>query len=71
MKVDQQEPLLLLLAREQAPASPRPDGERYDNDLDQLVVLDGNTWVCAATRPDRPPQTKKADVERGEDVKGW
>ncbi len=71
MKADLAAPLLLLLAQDQEPAAERPGDERYDDELDQLLVLDGGSWVPAATRPERPPQTKKADLERGEDVKGW
>lgn len=71
MKAEFAAPLLLLLAQEQDVAADRPADERYDDELDQLLVLVGGSWVPAATRPDRPPQTKKADLERGEDVKGW
>lgn len=71
MKSEYVEPLLLTLAREQEPPVPGATSERYDEALDQLLVLADESWVPAATRPERPPQTKKADIERGEDVKGW
>lgn len=71
MKLEYVPPLLLLLAQEQEPAADRSADEWYDDDLDELLVFDHGTWAPAATRPERPPQTKKADLERGEDVKGW
>ncbi len=45
--------------------------ERYDDDRDELLIEHDGIWIPAATHPDGPPKTKKADIERGEDVKGW
>jgi len=63
-------PLFLVLAESQAP---KPDTvvERYDDERDELLIEHNGVWIPAATHPDGPPMTKKADIERGEDVKGW
>ncbi len=45
--------------------------ERYDDDRDELLVECDGIWISAANHPDGPPKTKKADIERGEDIKGW
>ena len=65
-----QPPLLLVLAERQV--SKRDTvAERYDDARDELLVEHHGKWIPAATHPDGPPKTKKADIERGEDVKGW
>jgi len=48
-----------------------PVAERYDEDRDELLVELHGQWIPAATHPDGPPRTKKFDIERGEDMKGW
>jgi len=65
-----QRSLFLTLAEEQ---SPNLDlvAERYDEDRDELFVERDGRWIPAATDPNGPPKTKKFDIERGEDVKGW
>lgn len=63
-------PLFLELAERQAP-SLNLMPECYDDGLDELLVKHNGEWIPAATHPEGPPRTKKADIERGEDVKGW
>jgi hypothetical protein len=59
-------PLLLRIARPQriiqGPAT------KYSDDLDELLVLEGDGWVPALDS-DQKPETKKADLEKGEDMK--
>jgi len=62
--------LFLALAERQVPRLD-PVAERYDEDRDQLLIEQGDRWIPAATHPDGPPRTKKHDIERGEDMKGW
>lgn len=65
-----QTPLFLELAERQAPKLDTL-AERYDEDRDELLIQHNGDWIPAATHPDGPPRTKKADIERGEDIKGW
>jgi hypothetical protein len=62
--------LFLALAEKQTP-NVEPVAERYDEDRDELLVERDGQWIPAATHPDGPPRTKKYDIERGEDMKGW
>ncbi len=41
---------------------------RYDETLDELVVKDGSKWIPALDSGESP-ETKKADLEKGEDQK--
>jgi len=65
-----QSSLFLTLSEKQTP-NVNPVAERYDEDRDELLVERGGQWIPAATHPDGPPRTKKHDIERGEDMKGW
>lgn len=62
--------LFLELAERQEPRL-NTVAERYDEDRDELLMEHNGAWIPAATHPDGPPRTKKADIERGEDIKGW
>ena len=42
---------------------------RYDDDLDELLVLVSGRWTPAVDSPTGGRNTKKADVETGEDQK--
>jgi len=65
------ESTFLRIATRQAPAEALP-ALVYDDESDQAYVMDDDgALVAAATDPRRPPKTKKADIERGEDMKGW
>lgn len=59
-------PLLLQFARSQVRVAAPPS--RYDEDLDELVVADSGRWVPALDSTEKP-ETKKADLEKGEDQK--
>lgn len=65
-----QAPLFLALAERQA-ARLDTAVERYDEVRDELLIEYNGDWIPATTHPEGPPRTKKADIERGEDVKGW
>ncbi len=41
---------------------------RYDESLDELVVKHGSEWIPALDSGESP-ETKKADLEKGEDQK--
>lgn len=59
-------PLIVRLAEaQQLRASPEM---RYDETLDELVVKDGSNWIPALDSGESP-ETKKADLEKGEDQK--
>lgn len=62
--------LFLMLAERQTPKLDAV-AERYDEDRDQLLIEYDGHWIPAATHPEGPPRTKKFDIERGEDMKGW
>ena len=60
-------PFLLRLAVRQHASPGEPT--MYDNDRDELLMkVDGN-WIPAVDSPKGSPDTKKADVETGEDSK--
>jgi hypothetical protein len=63
------EPLLIRLAVAQSlPDVPRAR-EKYDEDRDALLVLTPSGWEPAIDTPGGARETKKADVETGEDQK--
>lgn len=60
-------PLIVRLARPQEPGD-QPREARYDEELDELTVLDSGGWIPALDSGESP-ETKKADLEKGEDQK--
>ena len=62
-------PFILRLARAQRGKS-RGYETRYDPVLDELAVRRNGAWVLAADQADGGLNTKKADIETGEDTKG-
>jgi len=65
------QPSLFLVLAERQASKLDTVAERYDDDRDELLIEHDGIWIPAATHPDGPPKTKKADIERGEDIKGW
>ena len=59
-------PLLLRIARPQRIVQAPP--AKYSDELDELLVLDADGWVPALDSSQKP-ETKKADLEKGEDMK--
>jgi hypothetical protein len=45
-------------------------GTKYDWELDQLVVREGDNWTAAINSSLYALESKKADIEKGEDQKG-
>lgn len=43
---------------------------RYDFELDQLIVQEGDSWVPAISSTRYALESKKNDIEKGEDYKG-
>jgi hypothetical protein len=70
MPKDHQPLLVRLATRQSAVTGPEP-ASRYDSHADQLQVEINGRWVYAVDAGPGGPRTKKADVESGEDVKGW
>lgn len=60
-------PLIVALARTQEPRPLRP--YRYVEADDALCIEIDGAWVAAIDAPGEAPETKKADLERGEDQK--
>ena len=67
MSNHRRKPLLFTMARRQTPQAGEP--VMYDQELDQLLMLENGSWVAAIDAAGGGSKTKKMDVETGEDEK--
>ena len=61
-------PFLLRFRTRQRRGAP-PTGT-YDWGLNQLLINENGTWIEAIASPRHALESKKADIEKGEDQKG-
>lgn len=47
-----------------------PEGCEYNFQIGGWVLIESNQLVVESADPPKPPQSKKADIETGEDQKG-